>query len=457
MWTLENLILRKNDIVIEKSGGKEKKTVGRTVFKRGIELHIFYRLRCRKIILPQFMQYVLPVLIQLKRKKRCPIVETQKSEFEEYLKLSEKIELEYNGIEADDDNGNMETDEPYEVENIRVAQKMITVFQIEHWIAQNNLDLSPEYQRNIVWDDERKSSLIESLLLRIPIPAFYLDENKQGNKSVIDGMQRLSAIHSFLNNEFCLKKMQYLSHLDKKFFRDLDIKFRARIEDTELAVNILDEKCPQMVKFDVFRRVNTGGLPLNFQEIRNIMALPKVRKLLKKMAECEEFLLATKGRVKDIRMGAQELCLRYLTILSAYDWEKRDFKHYHGLLKMMDQMIINLNEMSEKDYEQLFEKFRFAMVNSCAILGEYSFCKIGNNKINKSLFTSWLVVLVNARPDQDILRENVEKLRYTYINHLKENTEFNIAITSSTGTRKNILKSIEVIRNLWENCYGKIN
>ena len=226
-------------------------------------------------------------------------METQKSEFEEYLKLSEKIELEYNGIEADDDNGNMETDEPYEVENIRVAQKMITVFQIEHWIAQNNLDLSPEYQRNIVWDDERKSSLIESLLLRIPIPAFYLDENKQGNKSVIDGMQRLSAIHSFLNNEFCLKKMQYLSHLDKKFFRDLDIKFRARIEDTELAVNILDEKCPQMVKFDVFRRVNTGGLPLNFQEIRNIMALPKVRKLLKKMAECEEFLLATKGRVKD--------------------------------------------------------------------------------------------------------------------------------------------------------------
>ena len=144
-------------------------------------------------------------------------------------------------------------------------------------------------------------------------------------------------------------------------------------------------------------------------------------------------------------------------ILSAYDWKKCDFKHYHGLLKMMDQMIINLNEMSEEDYEQLFEKFRFAMVNSCAILGEYSFCKIGNNKINKSLFTSWAVVLVNAKPDQDILRENVEKLRYTYINHLKKNTEFNIAITSSTGTRKNILKSIEVIRNLWENCYGKIN
>ncbi|MDE6875461.1 MAG: DUF262 domain-containing protein [Lachnospiraceae bacterium] len=384
-------------------------------------------------------------------------MEIQKSEFEEYLKLSSKVESEYNGIEVDDENESMETEEPYEVENIRVDQKMITIFQIEHWITQNNLDLSPEYQRNIVWDDERKSSLIESLLLRIPIPAFYLDENKQGIKSVIDGMQRLSAIHSFLNNEFCLKKMQYLSHLEKKRFRDLETKFRGRIEDTELAVNILDEKCPQMVKFDVFRRVNTGGLPLNFQEIRNIMALPKVRNFLKKMAECKEFLQATREKVKDIRMGAQELCLRYLTILSAYDWKKHDFKHYQGLLKMMDQMVINLNEMSEKDYEELFRKFRLAMVNCQEILGEYSFCKIGNNKINKSLFTSWSIVLVNAGSDKIIPRENAEKLRDAYLDHLKGDAEFNIAITSSTGTRKNILKSIEVIRNLWENCYGKIN
>ena len=384
-------------------------------------------------------------------------METQKSEFEEYLKLSKKIELEYNGIEADDDNGNMETDEPYEVENIRVAQKMITVFQIEHWIAQNNLDLSPEYQRNIVWDDERKSSLIESLLLRIPIPAFYLDENKQGNKSVIDGMQRLSAIHSFLNNEFCLKKMQYLSHLDKKFFRDLDIKFRARIEDTELAVNILDEKCPQMVKFDVFRRVNTGGLPLNFQEIRNIMAEPKVRTLLRKMTECSEFQCATQFNVKDIRMGAQELCLRYLTILSAYDWRKRDFIYYRGLLKMMDQMIIKLNGMPVESLEKLFQTFRDVMADCHEILGEYSFCKAGNNRINKALFTGWAVVLTNTEYDMSILKKNVKELRNSYRKCLSEDTEFYRAITSSTGTRKNIWLSIDVIRNLLEKCYDKID
>ncbi len=387
-------------------------------------------------------------------------MDVRKSEITEYLKLSRKVESEYNGIEENDDNEGGEVDEPYEVQNIRVAQKMITVFQMEHWISPENgvrLNLSPEYQRKLVWDEKRKSALIESLLLRIPIPAFYLDEDSDGNKNVIDGMQRLSTIHSYLNNEFPLTRMQYLFHCENKFFRDLEPKFRARIEDTELAVNILDEKCPPMVKLDVFRRVNTGGLPLNFQEIRNIMAEPKVRVLLRRMAECEEFQFATRFSVKDVRMGAQELCLRYLAILFAYDWNKRDFNQYRGLLKMMDQMIINLNGMPEESLEKLFQTFRGVMADCHEILGEYSFCKMGNNKINKALFTSWAVVLTNAEYNIDILKKGVKELRHLYQNCLSENTDFYRAITSSTGTRKNILISIEVVRDLWEKCYDKID
>lgn len=114
----------------------------------------------------------------------------------ENLKLADETEAEYSGIEADTDNENTENNEPYDVQNIRVVQKMITVFQVEHWIATDKLNLTPEYQRNLVWDKKRKSALIESLLLRIPIPAFYLDEDGESNKSVIDGMQRLSTIHS---------------------------------------------------------------------------------------------------------------------------------------------------------------------------------------------------------------------------------------------------------------------
>ena len=90
-------------------------------------------------------------------------MDVRKSEITEYLKLSGKVESEYNGIEENDDNEGSETDVPYEVQNIRVTQKMITVFQIEHWISAENgarLNLSPEYQRNLVWDEKRKSALV---------------------------------------------------------------------------------------------------------------------------------------------------------------------------------------------------------------------------------------------------------------------------------------------------------
>ncbi len=388
-------------------------------------------------------------------------IETQKTEFAEYLKQEEKNELEYSGIEADDESTgeDTESDGPYEVQNIRVAQKMITVYQIEHWISAKNgtkLELFPEYQRNLVWDDQRKSALIESLMLRIPIPAFYLDEDNEGNKSVIDGMQRLTTIHSFLNNEFALKKLQYLSDCENKYFRDLEPKLRARIEDTELAVNILDERCPQPVKFDIFRRLNTGGLPLNDQEIRNIMAQPGVRILLREMASCEEFLCATNGGVKDIRMGAQELCLRYLTILGYYDWDKRDFREYRGLKKMMDRTILALNDMIEDERKRILITFRRVMSDCYRILGENSFCKPGQKKVNKSLFTGWAVIFTNRRPDAEIEEKNIEHLRDAYQRRLEYDTEFYNAITSSTGTRKHIVISINRIRGLWEEYFDTI-
>ena len=388
----------------------------------------------------------------------------QRSDFLEYLSLSDKIESEYSGIEADaeDDEECLDIDDPYEVQSIRIAQKMITVFQIEHWISAESgvrLNLRPEYQRNMVWDDVRKSALIESLLLRIPIPSFYLDEDTEGNKSVIDGMQRLSAIHSYLNNEFPLKRMQYLPQCEKTYFRDLEPKLQGRIEDTELAVNILDERCPRIVKFDVFRRVNTGGLPLNSQEIRNIMASPKVRTFLQKMAECEAFQLATHNSVRDLRMGAQELCLRYLTIFAFYDWKSHDIKQYCGLVKMMDYTILVLNDRTNKSLYNLLWLFEEIMKYCRYFLGECAFCKTNSNKINKSLFTGWAVVLAKIIMESGIdgTKVNSEKLRSLYRERLSKDTDFFNAITSSTGTKKHILLSIEVIRELWEECYDKVD
>ena len=152
------------------------------------------------------------------------------ADIQQYWNKFKQIEEEYIGIEDGIDNFE-ENELPYNVNDIRVEQKMITIFQVEYWISNGVLDLQPEYQRNLVWDNQRKSLLIESLLLKIPIPAFYLDEKKDGTKSVIDGLQRLSAIHSFLNDEFELRKLEYLSSCDGKKFSQLDNKYKSYVLD----------------------------------------------------------------------------------------------------------------------------------------------------------------------------------------------------------------------------------
>ncbi len=367
-----------------------------------------------------------------------------------YLEETRKYELEYTGLEAEHEAYSYEDEMPYDVRNIRIEQKMITIFQIEHWITNNVLNLTPEYQRNLVWDAHRKTALIESLMLRIPIPAFYLDEGTDGVKYVIDGMQRLSTIHEFLNDGFQLKKMQYLTSCEQKVFSQLDIKFRSYIEDTALAVNILDARCPQIVKFDVFRRVNTGGLPLNPQEIRNIMAAPDVRTLLREMSTCREFVRATGGRINDIRMGAQELCLRYLTISDLYVWADHDFRSFGGLLKELDSMILKLNRLpGEKLWDHL-EAFQIVMDQCSMILGDLFFCKYNSRIINKTIFTSWAVVLANLKLDQETVKRYAEATRYLYLDHVLKTDGFQEVVTSSTGSRKNILASIEYIRNIME-------
>lgn len=370
----------------------------------------------------------------------------------EFFEVPEKMQEELAGIEYNKDE-DLDGDSIFNEREIRVAQKTITVFMVEHWIQNGTLNLQPDYQRKLVWDSKRKSALIESMLLNIPIPAFYFDEDSDGMKNVIDGLQRLSTIHQYINGKFELRNLQYLSKCECKTFYELDSKYRTRILETLLIVNILDERCSPMIKMDIFRRVNTGGVHLNPQEIRNIMAMPKVRKLLSDMSTCEEFISATNGRVNDIRMGAQELCLRYITILSSYDWKARDFDYYHGLLKMMDACILTLNRADENGLNFILTRFKKIMRQCYIILGDKSFCKYGNNRINKSLFTSWAIVLYYYNLDDDVIKMKKELIERRYFRVLQHDGEFFNSITSSTGSRRYILYSIETIRRIMEECY----
>ena len=172
--------------------------------------------------------------------------------------------------------------------------------------------IQPNFQRHYVWDRQKATSLIESALLRIPLPVVYLAEEEDGKKSVIDGQQRLTSFFSFISGkfpdgkEFKLGKMQVFHELKGKSFSDLSDEYQERIEECPIrTITFLKGSDPEL-KFNVFERLNTGAVALNDQELRNCIYRGKYNDLLKDLAADPDF--KTEDPVPECAVQSGVLC-----------------------------------------------------------------------------------------------------------------------------------------------------
>ncbi len=191
---------------------------------------------------------------------------------------------------------------PWDPNDIRVTTKPFSLRHIADMIADGELDLAPDFQRRMIWKNTQKSRLIESILLRIPLPAFYFNEERDGKLQVVDGVQRLTAIYEFArgplpsaaaqageSGRLLLEDLQYLGTLEGRSYDQLEPSLRRRFDNTQIFINIIDPQTPDALKFDIFRRINTGGSPLNSQEIRHCISNDASRKFLKRCVESAAF------------------------------------------------------------------------------------------------------------------------------------------------------------------------
>jgi hypothetical protein len=363
-----------------------------------------------------------------------------------------------------EDDPEKEEDEPYDPEKIRVDTKQLSLRHIFDMIELKDIDLTPDFQRNLVWDESKKSRLIESILLRIPLPIFYFAQDIDGKISVVDGLQRLSTIHKFMKNEFKLNNLEYLQEKCKnKFYTNpdpnkaIDAKYYRWLNLTNITVNIIDPSSPFKLKYDIFKRINTGGLPLNSQEIRNCLSSNNLRDALKLMIKNDNFKKATGWSIKDVRMEAQELALRFILFHKKYQIDK-SLQNYTGNI---DSELNTLTEMLSKDknfnFKYYIELFDNAMKNAFYLFGKYSFRKSllkdiqpdsRRQLINKVLFVSCSVLLSEINHDNVVKKNAREKLVEPLASKISNDKTVFERLTWGTNARSNhqtIFKTIENI------------
>jgi hypothetical protein len=355
---------------------------------------------------------------------------------------------------------------PFDADKIRIEQRMLSLKYMKELIDTNFMNLSPDFQRNIVWKEiKRKSLLIESLMLRIPIPAFYFYEDQDSILHVIDGVQRLYTINNFLNDEFKLKHLQYLHEsCDNKYFKDLENKYKQRIFMTQFSVNIIDARTPSQVKYDLFRRINTGGVSLNAQEIRNSIAKPHVRNLLRRLACSEEFKLATDNSINDDRMAAQELVLRYIAFYMAYDYRNRNLEYKKSDLEFfLDDAFERINKMNELELSIFEENFKKSMNNAYMLFRNKSFRKYNltniNGKkqlINKSLFTSMAVILSYIEISPLISNSKQKRVFQMLVNLITEDQQYSDCLTIGTNSINRVQYNFYKTRILLEEIFDEL-
>ncbi|WP_313636369.1 DUF262 domain-containing protein [Empedobacter sp.] len=353
---------------------------------------------------------------------------------------------------------------PYDPEKIRVDTKQLSLRQVFDMIEFDDIDLTPDFQRNLVWDDVRKARLIESVLLRIPLPIFYFAQDEDGKMSVVDGLQRLSTIHSFMKNNFKLNHLEYLQEKCKnKYYthsdssKAIDPKYFRWLNMTQITVNIIDPSSPFKLKYDIFRRINTGGQPLNSQEIRNCLASKSLRNTLRTMAKLDSFQIATGSSIKDVRMEAQELALRFILFHRKYEADP-NLNNYSGNIESeLNTLTETLSKEKNLDLSPYIVLFDNAMKIAYHLFGKYAFRKTqikdiqpGGRRplINKLLFVSSSILLSNL-DYESIISNNLNcKLVQPLAQKITDDYTLFERLTWGTNARMNHQIAFSAVENI---------
>lgn len=352
-------------------------------------------------------------------------------------------------------NNNKQTDQLiYNPEDINVVTKEPTIEQLLRRIDEEALDLAPDFQRYAnLWKDDAKSRLIESIIIRIPLPAFYIDATDEDRWIVVDGIQRLSALKQFMTDKVLkLSGLEYLKSLEGKNYDEIGRRYQRRMQETQVTVYLIDKGTPPEVKYNIFKRINTGGLPMSPQEIRHALNPGKGNQFIKKLADSDEFKkvvpLSKNSKKRIMRMDDREFVLAFL---SFYLTNYQQYKNYSSRNLFLTNNLVILNKLSKQQLDELEIMFKKVMNIAWNIFGENAYRKLKTNAtkrfpINQSLFETWSFWLSQLDDEEiKILESRKDELQDKFRQKIDKDQDFEKAISQASEKVEYRFREIEKI------------
>lgn len=333
---------------------------------------------------------------------------------EEAIVLEDSFNEEVEQEQVDADEALME--KPFDPTKINIETKTPSLDTLIKRIERKEIqmDTTTYFQRqDDLWDKTKQSRLIESILIRFPLPAFFFDASDDNNWLVVDGLQRLSSIRNFcVTKDLKLTNLEFLTQLNGKGWKDLSGDLKRIIEEAQVVIYKIMPGTPTDVKFNIFKRINTGGLVLEPQEIRHALFQGKPAQFIADLGENEAFLKATEGRIKTHRMLDRDFANRFLAFyLFGYENYSPDLDTF------MSKAMANIYNMSQSELDKITHNYSEAMIVAKKIFKEEAFRKIHNESkrlppINKALFdalATQLAVLSQSERDTLVSKGKVFK------------------------------------------------
>jgi hypothetical protein len=276
------------------------------------------------------------------------------------------------------------------------------------------LKLDPEFQRKYKWDKDgsvRSSRFIESCLMRIPLPSCYFAEDEENRHLVIDGLQRLTTINRFFNDEFALEGLTIFKELEGKKFSELG-SFQTELETTTIRCIVLRKDNPKSLIREIFSRLNQGAVALTDQEIRHAIYPGSLDALLTELAKVQDIARFGLAEDTDPKSGLEpeEQVLRYF----AFSDDKNLDGFENSLKIFLDNYMEAKSSLSHEEVDEHRSRFNKALSLCNDVFGEDVFVNPAANKRRKGLVHYDLVMTTVGELDRDLAVAKKDQIKQAY-------------------------------------------